>query len=193
METSTSLLERIRTAPQDEAAWCRLDAIYRPLIERWLARDPKLGGEGEDIVQEVMQVLFRELPGFQRQRSGSFRRWLRTITAHRVLGHYRARQNRPVALGAPIDECPLAQLSDPKSELSLLWDKEHDQHVLRCLLALVAPLFELTTLAAFKLLVFEDKPAAGVAKQLGMSISAVYLAKSHVLKKLREEAEGLID
>ena len=121
METSVSLLERLRTAP-DEAAWQRLDDIYRPLIQRWLLRDPKLRDEAEDIVQNVMHVLVRELPGFQRQRDGSFRRWLRTITVHRVLAHHRARQQRPKAIGGPLDECPLAQLSDPRSELSVLWD-----------------------------------------------------------------------
>jgi RNA polymerase sigma-70 factor (ECF subfamily) len=192
METSVSLLERLRSAP-DEAAWRRLDAIYRPLIRRWLLRDPKLGEEAEDIVQDVMHVLVRELPGFQRQRNGSFRRWLRTITAHRVLAHHRARQNRTRALGAALEECPLAQLNDPKSELSLLWDEEHDRYVLRRLLELVEPLFEPTTLAAFRRVVFDEVAAAQVAEELGLSVSAVYLAKSHVLKRLREEAEGLID
>ena len=111
METSVRLLERLRTAP-DEAAWRRLDDIYRPLIQRWLLRDPALRDEAEDIVQNVMHVLVQELPCFQRQRDGSFRRWLRTITVHRVLAHHRARQHRPKAIGGPLDECPLAQLND---------------------------------------------------------------------------------
>ena len=94
METSVSLLERLRTGP-DEEAWQRLDAIYQPLIRRWLLRHPGLGDEAEDIVQEVMGVLIRELPGFQRQRNGSFRRWLRAVTVNRVLAHHRAAQRRP--------------------------------------------------------------------------------------------------
>src|SRR5258707_1236271 len=130
METSVSLLERLRDS-SDEAAWQRLDDIYRPLIFRWLRRDPGLGAEAEDVVQEVMHVLVRELPGFERQRNGSFRRWLRDVTAYRVLAHHRARRSRPLALGAPLEECPLAQLKDPNSELSLLWDHGHDRHVLR--------------------------------------------------------------
>jgi RNA polymerase sigma-70 factor (ECF subfamily) len=191
METSVSLLERLRSSP-DEAAWRRLDDLYRPLIRRWLL-DPRLREEAEDIVQDVMHVLVRELPHFERQRNGSFRRWLRTITAHRLLAHQRARQTRPQALGAPLEESPLAQLNDPKSELSLLWDEEHDRYVLRRLLELVEPMFEPTTLAAFRRVVFDEAPAAQVADELGLSVTAVYLAKSHVLKKLREEAHGLVD
>jgi RNA polymerase sigma-70 factor (ECF subfamily) len=140
-----------------------------------------------------MQVLVRQLPRFERQRNGSFCRWLRTITVHRVQAHYRARQGRPQALGVPLEESPLAQLNDPRSELSLLWDEEHDRHVLRRLLELVEPLFEAKTMAAFRRVVFEEAPPAQVAEELGLSVSAVYLAKSHMLKSLREEAKGLID
>jgi RNA polymerase sigma-70 factor, ECF subfamily len=192
METSVSLLERLRTAP-DEAAWRRLDNLYRPLIQRWLLRDPGLGEEAEDIVQEVMQVLVRELPGFHRQRDGSFRRWLRTITVHRVLAHHRARHHRPQALGAPQAECPLAKLEDPHSELSRIWDEEHDRHVLRRLLELVEPMFEPATFAAFSRLVFDEVAAAQAADELGLSVNAVLLGKSRVLKRLRQEAEGLVD
>src|SRR5579885_2744950 len=109
METSASLLERLRSAP-DEAAWRRLDDLYRPLIRRWLLRDPSLRHEADDVVQDVMEVLVRELPTFQRQRTGSFRRWLRAITAHRLGAHYRSRRGHPQPLAAPPEECPLAQL-----------------------------------------------------------------------------------
>jgi RNA polymerase sigma-70 factor (ECF subfamily) len=192
METSASLLERLRTAP-DEAAWRRLDDLYRPLIRRWLLRDATLGEEAEDVVREVMAVLVRDLPGFQRQRTGSFRRWLRTITAHRLGAHYRARQNRPRALGCPSEESPLQQLADPHSELSRLWDEEHDRHVLRRLMELIEPQFEPTTLAAFRRLTVDGVTPAQAAQELGLSLNAVLVAKSRVLTKLRQEADGLID
>ena len=192
METSASLLERLRTAP-DEAAWRRLDDLYRPLIRRWVLRDPTLGQEAEDVVQEVMGVLVRELPDFQRQRTGSFRRWLRTVTAHRLAAYYRSRQHRPVGLGSPPGEGPLGQLADPASELSRLWDEEHDRHVLRRLMETIEPLFEATTLAAFRRVAFDGVAPAQAAEELGLSLNAVLLAKSRVLSKLRREAEGLID
>src|SRR5260370_40793661 len=133
METSASLLERLGSSP-DEEAWRRLDALYRPLIRTWIRRDPTGGEEAEDIVQDVMAVLVRELPGFQRQRTGSFRRWLRTITVHRLEAYYRSRKNRPLALGAPPDECPLAQLADPHREIPRRGDDEHGRYVSRRLL-----------------------------------------------------------
>src|SRR5205823_682766 len=79
METSVSLLERLQTQP-DEAAWQRLDRIYRPLIRAWVLRDPALRQDADDLAQEVMSVLVRELPRFRRQLPGSFRAWLRAVT-----------------------------------------------------------------------------------------------------------------
>ena len=192
METSASLLERLHSV-SDQAAWQRLDDLYRPLIQRWLQRDPTLGGDAEDIVQEVMSVLVRELPGFQRQRTGSFRRWLREITAHRLLAHHRSRRNRTRALAAPQEECPLTQLADPNSELSRKWDEDHDRHVLRRLMELIGPMFEPNSLAAFRRVTFDEVAPALVAKELGMTYAAVLLAKSRVLSRLRQEAEGMID
>jgi RNA polymerase sigma factor (sigma-70 family) len=192
METSASLLERLRIAP-DENAWRRLDDLYRPLIRKWLSRDPVLGDEAEDIAQEVMAVVVRELPDFQRQRTGSFRRWLRTITAHRVAAHFRSRTNRPVAIGDSSGECALVQLADPHSELSRLWDEEHNHYVLRRLMELVAPQFEPTSINAFRRVALDGIPPAAVAQELGLSLNAVLIAKSRILSKLRQEAEGLMD
>jgi RNA polymerase sigma-70 factor (ECF subfamily) len=187
METSPSLLDRLCTAP-DEAAWRRLHDLYRPFVLAWVRRDATLGAEAEDLVQEVMTVLVRELPTFQRRRTGSFRRWLREITRRRLQGYYRKRRRQPQASGEAFD-----QLQDPNSALSRQWDEEHDRHVLTRLLDLIAPQFGEKTLLAFRRLVFDEVPAAEVGTQLGMSVNAVLLAKSHVLRELRREAEGLID
>jgi RNA polymerase sigma-70 factor (ECF subfamily) len=192
METSASLLERLRT-PSDEAAWRRFDNLYRPYIKRWLLRDPTLRDEADDVAQEVMTVVVRELPGFQRRQSGAFRCWLREITVHRLLAHQRARGHRPQALGAPLDESPLTQLADPNSEVSRQWDEEHDRFVLRRLMDLIEPQFEPSTLTAFRRVFFDEVPPAQVAEELGLTYAAVVLAKSRVLKRLRQEAEGLID
>jgi RNA polymerase sigma-70 factor (ECF subfamily) len=192
METSASLLERLRTSPAEDD-WRRLHDLYRPLIRHWLDRDPSLGEEAEDVVQDVLAVLVRELPAFQRLRTGSFRRWLRTVTANRLAAYYRARQHRPRVLAAAAEHCPLAQLADPESELSRLWDEEHDRYVLRRLMELIAPQFAPATLAAFRRVAFDGVTPAQAAAELGLSLNAVLLAKSRVLHRLRQEAEGLID
>lgn len=193
MDTPVSLLDRICHQAVD-ADWQRLDHLYRPLIRSWILRDPTLRDDADDLVQDVLIVLMRELPGFQRQRTGSFRRWLRLITVNQVKGFWRGRGRRPRAAGG-LAESPLSQLADPDSALSQLWDQEHDRHVLRRLLELIenSDEFEPKTLAAFRMVVFEETKPAEVARQLCLSVNAVLLAKSRVLRWLRKESEGLVD
>ena len=87
----------------------------------------------------------------------------------------------------------LDQLADPDSQLSRLWDQEHDRHVARRLLELIEPEFEPTTWRAFRGLVLEHKSTAEVAAELGISANAARIAKSRVLSRFRREAEGLIN
>ena len=146
--TSVSLLDRLRQAPPGDADWRRLHDLYFPLICSWLLRVPGIGDEADDQAQEVLVVLVRELPFFERRRDGSFRAWLRQITLNRLRAFQRTRRQRPFAGGDEIAQL-LAQLHDPTSDLSRQWDSDHDQHVFQKLLALVQADFEPVTWQAF--------------------------------------------
>ncbi len=191
--TPLSLLDRLKTARPDAAEWRRLHDLYLPLIRSWLARVPGLRDEVDDLGQQVLVVVVRQLPTFERRRDGSFRAWLRQITINRIRAFCKARQRLPRAgLGPEADDL-LAQLSNPGSELSRQWDHDHDQHVCRKLLALVRPGFEPKTWQAFTRFALDGLSAAQVAGELGMSESAVVQAKFRVLKRLRQEAGDLLD
>ena len=163
-----------------------------PLVRSWLAHTPGLTDETDDVAQEALLVVFRELPAFQRQREGSFRAWLRRVTANRVRTWWRTRRRQPVVSFDPTDEF-LSQLEDPNSQLSHRWDLEHDQHIFEKLLAVVKPDFDSCTWEAFRLFAIENRKAQEVAEELGITENAVLLGKSRILKRLREESTGLID
>jgi RNA polymerase sigma-70 factor (ECF subfamily) len=63
-ETSTSLLDRLRLQP-DQQAWQRLVELYTPLIRGWLRRHALLDQDADDVVQEVLSVVVRRLPEFR--------------------------------------------------------------------------------------------------------------------------------
>jgi RNA polymerase sigma-70 factor (ECF subfamily) len=194
METSVSLLERLRTRPA-ETDWRRLDHLYRPFVRRWLLRiDPALPyHDTEDLAQEVLSVVVHELAAFHRERLGSFRRWLRTIVVFRLKGFWRSRRNRPAPVAGAEADALLRQLEEEGSELSRQWDDEHHRHVIGRLLELMEAEFQPVTLEAFRLLVFEDLKAADAAARLGTTVNAVLRAKSRVLSRLRQEGRGLLD
>src|SRR5947207_14251980 len=95
--TSFSLLERLKHAQPDSSDWHRLQDIYLPLIRSWLSRVPGLHDEADDLAQEVLVVLFRELPSFERRRHGAFRAWLRQVIVNRIRAFRKAREKRPLA------------------------------------------------------------------------------------------------
>jgi RNA polymerase sigma-70 factor (ECF subfamily) len=191
--TSLGLLERLKHATPDALEWRRLRDIYSPMIRHWLSRLPNLHDEVDDLTQEVLAVLFRELPSFERRRDGSFRAWLRQITVNRMFAFCKTRRKQPLATGGPETDQLLAELADPTSDLARQWDQDHDRHVFEKLLAVVEADFEPRTWQAFTRFALEGRPAAQVAGELGLTESAVVQAKFRILKRLREEAGGLLD
>lgn len=190
-ETSLTLLDRLQR-DADATAWQRLVAIYAPLIARWLARSPLQQADHDDLTQEVLKIVVQKLPEFQRRREGSFRAWLRVVTANCLQVHWRSEKYRPIATGDSDFLRQLQDLEDPQSALAQAWDAEHDRHVVRRLLELIAPQFEEKTLLAFRRVVLEGQKPSDVAAALGISINAVIVAKSKILSRLRQEMDGLI-
>jgi RNA polymerase sigma-70 factor (ECF subfamily) len=133
METSVSLLERLAGAPTDDD-WRRLLDLYQPLLRAWMARAGVAATDADDLIQEVLLVVFREVGGFERRGPGAFRAWLGAILANRVRDYFRARQSRPTATGDSDFLRRLNELESPDSALSRLWDREHDEHVAAALM-----------------------------------------------------------
>ncbi|HUY34576.1 MAG TPA: sigma-70 family RNA polymerase sigma factor [Pirellulales bacterium] len=190
--TPVSLLERLRREP-DAQAWRRLVDLYTPWLHGQFRSHGLQTADVDDLVQEVMTVLTREVPNFRHNgQRGAFRTWLRGIVTNRLRELWRARNRQP-ALGGSDYEKTLDQLTDDQSRLSRLWDHEHDQHVVHQLLKMIAADFSPSTWQAFRAFVLQGRTAAAVAVELGISEGAVWTAKSHVLKRLRQVAKDWVD
>jgi len=193
LDTSHSLLERARDRA-DSVAWGELTGLYVPLIRRWLRRYLLQPADADDLVQEVLTTVSRELSGFDYPtQRGAFRCWLRIITVHRLRAYWQARERRPRPISGEDLACVFDQLIDPSSPLSRAWDEEHDRHVVQMLLARIRDEFHGATWDAFSATALEGRPVAEVAVELNKTPNAVLLAKSRVLNRLRQIARGLVD
>lgn len=170
--------------------------LYASLLERWLKR---LAGndiqpvDQDDLLQEVLTTVVRSLPDFEHNgHTGAFRSWLRTILVNRIRAFWKSRRAQPKATGRS-DFQALVELENYESELSMRWDREHDETVVSHLLISVRPQFDDRNWKAFLRLMLDEVPPNDVASELGMTRGAVYQAKSRVLKALRIASEGLID
>ena len=111
-ETSLSLLDRARGSAGDDA-WPRLADVYSPLLRSWLLRFEVEAADADDLVQDVLLTISRELPRFEHSgRMGAFRSWLRTILVHRVRDFWRSKKYRPTADGGSSWAERLEQLID---------------------------------------------------------------------------------
>ncbi len=183
--TPLTLLQRLQQAG-DSAAWRRFAELYTPLLFYWARRTGLQEPDAADLVQDVFLVLVRKMPEFRYEPGGSFRSWLRTV----LVNKWRERQRRkalPVEGGFPVDQVAAPPVDDPLDDRASRTDL-----VLRALEAIRGD-FAPSTWSAFHQLVVRGKSPRLVAADLGLSAAAVYIAKSRVLKRLRQELDGLID
>ncbi|MFT5523328.1 MAG: RNA polymerase sigma-70 factor (ECF subfamily) [Pirellulaceae bacterium] len=193
METSFSLLERIREEGS-EAAWRRLADLYTPLIRNWLRQRGVTDTDADDLSQDVLMVIARKLPDFEHnQNTGAFRSWLKNITINCLRDFWKKQKIRPTARGGSSFAQILAELEDPHSHCSQQWDREYEIYMTRQLMRMLRPQFSQQTWQAFEQLALRGMSASEVASQLGLTVNSVYIAKSRVLAKLRQEGRGLID
>jgi RNA polymerase sigma-70 factor (ECF subfamily) len=191
--TPVSLLERLRTRP-DQAAWDQFVQLYGPLIHRWLCEFRLQHHDACDLGQDVLVTLAREMPNFRYDPGrGSFRGWLRNVVTNRLLGYWRERDRQRVVFGDGEFQKRLAELEDSASGTFRRWDEEHDSYVVNRVLALLRTDFEPATWQAFWRVVMEGEKPASVSAALGISVNAVHLAKARVLRRLKQEIDGLLD
>jgi RNA polymerase sigma-70 factor (ECF subfamily) len=191
--TSLSLLLRLRHSPETDA-WNRLVELHAPLLRAWLRKYDVQDSDADDLTQEVLLAVSKDLGKFDHAgHTGVFRGWLKAILVNRLRKFWRARDRRPQARGDSHIDARLAQLDDPASEMSQIWNRQHDQYVLRQLLALAEPHFAPTTWKAFCRVALDGARPDVVAEEMGISRNAVIIAKCRVLSSLRQESEGLIE
>ncbi len=185
--TPLSLLDRVCGGDHD--AWRHLLAIYEPLLHYWLRRSSLQPSDRDDLTQQILTVLVRKLPAFRHNgRTGAFRHWLRQVTLNE-LGDFGRRRGALPQLpgGAAFDELPA-----PLDELTRTWDEEYDRQVLLGLLNLVKDEFAPRTWEAFRRVALDGACPRDVAAEVGLTVNAVALGKTRVLRRLRQEARGLI-
>lgn len=189
--TSHSLIARAKQA--DAAAWERLTRLYSPVVFGWAKQGGLQADDAADVMQNVFQTLTARLHQFERRNgSDSFRGWLYTITRNKVRDHFRAKRSQAQPIGGTAaqemwqhlpETPPDASSSDGNTELTSIRHRA---------LELISGQFAVRTWQAFyRTAVLGDAPQ-DVASDLGISVWAVYKARSRVLTKLRTEFEDLL-
>lgn len=185
--TPSSLLQRLRQ-PFEPQAWARFVALYAPMIHSWGRRIGLQEPDAADLVQDVFVTLLQVLPTFAYDRQRSFRKWLRTVTVNRWRKDHKRSGHRTVQ-GQDGQLEAVASSADLEEQ----WEVAYQQHLAHRALSLMRTDFAESTWKACWETAVAGRSAADVARELGLSIGAVYAAKFRVLNRLRRELEGLLD
>lgn len=181
--TTTQVLEELKS-PAGQAAWRRFCNRFRPVVVNFARKLGMSAVDAEDAAQEVMAVFvkaFRE--GKYDRKKGRLSNWLFGI-ARRVILNLKNRK-------------PLEQLIADKSTGTSFWDLVEDDRdlanswqtewrkmvLLECLEKLRMETDE-KVFEAFRRYAIAETPVDDVAKELGISRNAVYIAKSRMLSRL---------
>ena len=181
--TNTILLDGLRD-PRNDSVWREFDQRYRPVIEAFARKLGLSDADAADAAQETLTDFVRDYRAekFDRNR-GRLRSWIFGIARHRVIDQLRARARRREWRG----ESALGDEAG-QDELTPLWEAEWRRAMLRQAMRelYASPKLEPRTIQAFERVAFEQRPAAEVATEVGMTVEQVYVAKSRVVQRLRQ-------
>jgi RNA polymerase sigma-70 factor (ECF subfamily) len=188
--TPSSLVRRLRQ--QQPEAWQRFLRIYGPLVYSWCRRrwglDPAAAG---DVTQDVFVRVLESLDGF---RGGDFVAWLAAITRSQAVNYLQRNPTRGAGGSSAQERLnALPDVRDPAGQDAgpEPVTVEDLGGVVRRALDQVRSTVAEKTWQAFWQVIVEGRAPSDVAADLGMSVNAVYIARSRLLSRLREELGNL--
>ena len=193
--TRASLLVRLRDG-QDHDAWRQFVELYAPVVYAFARRRGLQDADAADLMQDVMRSVARNAPRMEYDpKRGTFRGWLYTVTRNKIYNFLNGQRHRPRGTGDTdaherLDATPARDDGEgPDAD----WEKEYQRRLSARAMERVRGEFQPATWQAFWQTAVEGKAAAEVGAGLKMSPGAVYVAKSRVLARLRDEVRRMME
>ncbi len=188
--TRASLLVRLRDA-RDEAAWTEFIHLYGPLIYGYARKLGLQDADAADLGQEVFRAVAGAIGRLEYDpRRGSFRNWLFTIVRHKLANLQAAASNQLPGSGDSAIHWLLDQCPAPESAAAE-WEAEWQQRLFSWACEQVRPEVSASTWQAFWRTAMEGQPSKQVAADLGLTLTAVYLARRRVLARLKVQISSV--
>ena len=189
--THPSLLLRVRDA-RDEAAWSEFVSLYTPLIFGYCRGRGLTETDASDVTQDSLKAIALALPQFDYDPArSSFRNWLFTVVRSKLSNHFTAQARRP----QPAGETTIQHFAEvtPDSAAEDAWRHEYQSHLVRWAADQIRGEFKHATWDAFWRTAVLGEDAEAVARELGVSINALYIARSRVTGRLKQKIDELGD
>ena len=196
LATHASLLERLKDL-ENQDSWQQFYSTYRKLIFSFALKHGLSGTEAEEVVQETVITVARNLPEFRYDPERcSFKTWLFNLTLWRIRDQLRKRHPENTSLhrkpGDTDRTSTVERVPGPEGErLTALWEEEWKKDLLERALERVKAQVEEKPFQIFDLYALQGWPAREVARSLGVSLGRVYVTKHRIAALLKKETERL--
>jgi len=187
--TRCSLIVKLRD-PADSVAWSELVAIYEPLVYRLARRKGLQDADARDLCQDVFQAVAKAIDRWEPGR-GSFRGWLSRIARNLLINFLTRKQFQPRGSGATSMQDLLEAQPAVDPSATALFELEYERSLFRWAADEIRGEFTVTSWRAFWQTALDDRSPGEVAAELGISVGAVYVARSRVLARLKRRIEQL--
>lgn len=189
--TRASLLVRLRD-PEDRAAWQLFVELYGGLVYGFVRQRGLQDADAADLTQEVFLALAQAAGRWHYDpQRGSFRGWLYGITRNKMAKFLQRRQTQAVGTGDSNAQRRLDEQPSPEIDPEAAWEQTFQQQLFHLAAAQIQGHFTPTTWQAFWRTAVLSQSAGVVAKELGLSVGAVYVARSRVLARLAAQVQQL--
>lgn len=196
MATRASLLERLKDL-EDQESWEQFYTTYRKLIFSFAVKHGLSGTEAEEVVQETVITVARNLPEFRYDPTRcSFKTWLFNLTLWRIRDQIRKRQPECASIHRKPGETDrtgtVERIPGPEGErLAASWEEEWKKDLYERALEKARATVDEKQFQIFDLYVLQEWPASKVARSLGVSVARVYFSKHQVSRLLSREIQRL--
>lgn len=190
--TRATLLLRLRDI-SDHDAWSQFLGDYGPMLYRFVRSRGLQDADASDLVQEVLRSVGTAIGRLDyRKEKGGFRAWLFTITRNKLYSYFEKKQRTGPTANDTAQFELLNQAPATRDELQEKWEEEHQRVLAAKAMETVKAEVEAKTWTAFELTAIDGLAATEAATRLAMSSGAVYVARSRVTARLRNEVERLL-
>ena len=177
----------------DTLAWSQFVDIYGPLIYRFGRRKGLQDADATDLMQDVLSQVSQSIAKFNyNPEIGKFRSWLFVVASNSLSKSVRKAKRQPLGSGRSEVADLIEQIPSNEDE-NAIWEKEYRDHLFGWACDQIQNQFNESTWKAFTQTAIQGKKPADVANELGISVGAVYIARTRVTKKLKDRIATIDD
>lgn len=188
-QTRHSLIVRLKDE-QNELAWEEFVVQYEAFLQRFAVRQGVPERHVADVVQNILLAIARSIDGWQPDgQAASFRRWLATV-ARNVVIKFMTRERRQASGQGGTEVLDLLQGVAAEPDADQIQRYEHEFIVWAA--EQVRSEFIETSWVAFWATIIEGRSVSKVAAELRISPGSIYMSRSRIMARIRQQMEEVL-